>query len=187
MRLDKLLKIKRFAILWHQDQSLENPWQNIPWDCNRQTLDASGFDQHGFLGNTFLRNGLSSRLHPWLNGTVLCFLSERVSLCGARCWESWGRAFIPELNNLCEVLGNTYCLTPPKPRSSPMKTSTGTQKQPLGHWKNEMIEKTRATAVFPLVEKPGNKGPLCPTIQSDFFNCQSPVKWTAFSLQPSLS
>lgn len=105
-------RTRRFAVLWHEDQSLENLRLNIPWGCNKQTLDASGFDQHGFLGNIFLRNVLSSWLHPWLNGTVICFLSERASLCGVSCWKSWGRAFIPEPNSPYEGLGNTYRLIP---------------------------------------------------------------------------
>lgn len=39
----------------------------------------------------------------------------------------------------------------------------------------------RATAVFPLVEKPGNKGPLDLTMQSDFQNCQGPTEGVVFS------
>lgn len=49
------------------------------------------------------------------------------------------------------------------------------------HWKDDMTKKMRATVVFPLVEKHGNKGPLYLKRHSDFYNGQGSMEWVAFS------
>lgn len=114
-----------------------------------------------------MRNVLWS--HPWLNGTAICFLSERASLRGARYCKSWGKSLYSG------VLGSAWGLMPstsnrliPLKHPKELKATTESLLLVSAFGRTRQQKNMGATAVFPLVEKSDNKGILSLKMHSGF-------------------